>query len=127
MYLCLFLLGLGLQISQVITLLDSTPLVHALQVFGTYTTASDVKKDYHLPRSVMTNSDLTRLINSDEIQSLVRPQKAAPAKHGALKKNPLKNLGAMLKLNPYAKAALRREVVVSVRIALWHGCLSAGS
>lgn len=40
---------------------------------------------------------------SDEIQSVVRPQKAAPAKHAPLKKNPLKNLGVMLKLNPYAK------------------------
>lgn len=40
---------------------------------------------------------------SDEIQSVVRPQKAAPVKHAPLKKNPLKNLGVMLKLNPYAK------------------------
>jgi len=40
---------------------------------------------------------------SDEIQSVVRPQKAAPAKHAPLKKNPLKNLGVMMKLNPYAK------------------------
>ncbi|GAX80258.1 hypothetical protein CEUSTIGMA_g7696.t1 [Chlamydomonas eustigma] len=87
------------------------------KVFGTYTTASAVKKGYKLPRSIMSNSDLTRIINSDEIQSAVRPQKAAAPKHKPLKKNPLKNLGAMLKLNPYAKAALRREVVVSEKRA----------
>ena len=75
-----------------------------------------MKKGYTLPRPLMTNSDLTRLINSDEIQTAVRPQKTGPAKHAPLKKNPIKNLGAMLKLNPYAKAALRREIVVSVSL-----------
>ena len=39
-----------------------------LQIFGTYTAPSAVKKGYVLPRSIMTNSDLTRIINSDEIQ-----------------------------------------------------------
>lgn len=51
------------------------------KVFGTYTTASESKKGYTLPRSCMTNSDLTRLINSDEIQTVVRPQKDVGAKH----------------------------------------------
>lgn len=40
---------------------------------------------------------------SDEIQSVVRPAKKATTKHAPLKKNPLKNLGVMMKLNPYAK------------------------
>ena len=31
-----------------------------------------------------------------------------------LKKNPLKNLGAMLKLNPYAKTARRAELLAQV-------------
>ena len=34
------------------------------KIFGTTTVASQVKKGYKLPRSVMTNGDLTRLINS---------------------------------------------------------------
>ena len=38
---------------------------------------SEVKKGFKLPRSVMTNSDLTRLINSDEIQSVVRRAKTS--------------------------------------------------
>jgi len=87
-------------------------------IFGTYTKPSEVKKGYKLPRACMTNSDLTRLINSDEIQSVVRPAKKLTTKHAPLKKNPLKNLGAMLKLNPYAKAQLRREVLVSEKRAV---------
>ena len=33
-------------------------------IFGTQTKESSVKKGYKLPRSVMANGDLTRLINS---------------------------------------------------------------
>lgn len=80
---------------------------------GTTEKESTIKKGYKLPRAPMTNSDLTRLINSDEIQSIVRPpkqqQRGAP-----LKKNPLKNLGALLKLNPYAKTAKRQQMLSQV-------------
>jgi len=72
-------------------------------VFGTLTTSSAQKKGFRIPRSVMANADLNRVINSDEIQSVVN----APKDHhvrASLKKNPLRNLGALLKLNPYAKA-----------------------
>lgn len=74
---------------------------------GSQTTESEAKKGFKLPRSVMTNADVTRLINSDEVQSVVNAPKAGGAKHYALKKNPLKNLGAMLKLNPHAASARR--------------------
>jgi hypothetical protein len=40
-------------------------------IFGTYTAASDVKKTFSLPRTMMANSDLARIINSDEIQTKV--------------------------------------------------------
>ena len=37
------------------------------------------KKGYKLPRPLLTNSDLTRLVNSDEIQSIVKaPKVSAP-------------------------------------------------
>jgi large subunit ribosomal protein L4e len=81
-------------------------------VFGTFSKASQQKKDYKLPFPVMYNSDLTRIINSDEIQSKLRPAKEA-AKRVTHKKNPLKNLGAMLKLNPYAKTLRRAEILAS--------------
>ena len=57
----------------------------------------------------MANADLARIINSDEVQSVVRPAKRNDAKF-VLKKNPLKNLGAMVKLNPYAIVLRRAEM-----------------
>jgi large subunit ribosomal protein L4e len=83
-------------------------------IFGTQDKASDVKKGYNLPRSLMANSDLARIINSDEIQSVVRPTKEGQ-KRRVLKKNPLKNLGALLKLNPYAKTARRMDLLAQER------------
>ena len=75
--------------------------------------ASKQKKGYKVPRSCMTNSDITRLINSDEVQTIVRPTKTV-RKGAPLKKNPLRNLGALLKLNPYAKTARRAELLQQV-------------
>jgi large subunit ribosomal protein L4e len=85
-------------------------------IFGTHEKKSLIKKDYILPRNIMGNPDLGRIINSDEIQSVVRPTKVA-IKRRALKKNPLKNLGALLKLNPYAKTARRMELLSQERQA----------
>merc|ERR1711968_365581 len=66
---------------------------------------STEKKGYRVPRAMMTNSDITRAINSDEVQAKVRPAKKSDtaAQGKRIKKNPLKNLGTMIKLNPYAK------------------------
>ncbi|GLI70653.1 hypothetical protein VaNZ11_015589 [Volvox africanus] len=88
------------------------------KIFGTTTVESEVKKGFKVPRSVMANSDLARIINSDEIQSVLKPAKAAGPKHAPLKKNPLRNLGALLKLNPYAKVARRIEIKRSARKAV---------
>merc|ERR1739844_619766 len=45
---------------------------------------------YNPPQSMMTNSDITRLINSEEIQPVVRPP-IPRARRAVHKKNPLKN------------------------------------
>ena len=79
------------------------------EVFGTASTASVQKKGYKLPRHIMANGDLARLLQSDEVQSVISARKPASRRY-KLKKNPLKNLGCMLKLNPYA-AVLRRAGV----------------
>jgi large subunit ribosomal protein L4e len=71
-------------------------------LFGTFTKRSTEKKGFVLPRSKMTNSDLTRIINSDEIQSRLRHRKKVP-KHTLRKRNALVNRTEMLKLNPYFK------------------------
>ena len=49
--------------------------LHSITRAGTAEAESTQKKGYKLPRAPMTNSDLTRLINSDEVQSVVRPKK----------------------------------------------------
>ncbi|CAE6484058.1 unnamed protein product [Rhizoctonia solani] len=43
------------------------------EVFGTFDKASAYKKDYYLPTAKISNPDVTRIINSDEVQSVVRP------------------------------------------------------
>ncbi|XP_077225125.1 large ribosomal subunit protein uL4-like [Tasmannia lanceolata] len=83
-------------------------------VYGSFDKASEKKKGYVLPRSKMVNADLSRIINSDEVQSVVKPIKKE-IKRRALKKNPLKNLNALLKLNPYAKTARRMALLAEAQ------------
>jgi large subunit ribosomal protein L4e len=79
-------------------------------LYGSPFKASSLKSGYKLPRAVLTNAELGRLINSDEIQSVLRPKKPQSKGHPR-KKNPLKNLQEMIKLNPYAKVARRRAIL----------------
>lgn len=61
-----------------------------------------------IPRAAMNNADIARIINSDEVQSVVNPAK--PNRPVYLKKrNPLKSIEALEKLNPYAAAARKSE------------------
>ncbi|XP_064971851.1 large ribosomal subunit protein uL4 isoform X1 [Musa acuminata AAA Group] len=83
-------------------------------VFGTFDKPSEKKKGYVLPRPKMLNADLSRIINSDEVQSVVRPIKKE-VKRRTLKKNPLKNLYTLLKLNPYAKTARRMALLAEAQ------------
>merc|ERR1719261_2403634 len=68
------------------------------QIYGSYKGGSS-KKGYHLPHAQMENADVARIINSDEVQSVLKPKLEAPKKYG-LKKNPLKNKMLMARLNP---------------------------
>ena len=61
-----------------------------------------------IPEDIMANADLARIINSDEIQSVLNPAKRANKKY-LRKKNPLKNIKALAKLDPYAAAARESE------------------
>lgn len=61
-----------------------------------------------IPDDIMANADLARIINSDEIQSVLNPAKRANKKY-LRKKNPLKNIKALAKLDPYAAAARESE------------------
>lgn len=80
-------------------------------IYGSERRVSTQKKGFKLPRNIMTNTDVTRLINSDEVQSKVRPS-IKGVKRTVRKKNPLVNLGALVKLNPYA-LSLRRSALLA--------------
>lgn len=69
-------------------------------LFGTYEEGAKLKNGFNLPRSQMSNSDLGRLINSDEVQSIVVPA-AAGATAIPKKSNPLRNSATRLALNPF--------------------------
>merc|ERR1712147_233608 len=87
-------------------------------VFGTYSAPSDEKKGYTLARPVMSCADLSRIINSDQVQAKLRDIKHSVRVHDKAKKNPLKNKAIMARLNPYAaKAAELRQKLESERNA----------
>merc|ERR1719461_95817 len=58
-----------------------------------------MKKGFRLSRPLMENADVARIINSDEVQSVLRP-KLEPPKKTPGRMNPLKNKKLMEKLNP---------------------------
>merc|ERR1719291_1241491 len=69
------------------------------EIYGTLKRGAPLKKGYHLPRAMMENADIARIINSTEVQSVLRA-KLEPRKKFAMKKNPLKIKAVMNKLNP---------------------------
>ncbi len=77
-------------------------------IYGTFTENATMKTGYSLPSHWMANADLGRIINSSEVQSVLRPAKERFTPAQGLKPNPLKNLKAMQALNPYVLKA--REV-----------------
>merc|ERR1712046_479595 len=48
------------------------------ELFGTNKVGSSAKKGYTLPRSLMTNTDIARIINSNEVQSVLEAAKTTP-------------------------------------------------
>jgi len=77
-------------------------------VFGNGTEAAKLKKGYVLPHSQMTNADVDRIINSDEVQSVLRdPKRCTTVKRK--KVNPLRNKKVMETLNPYVGTMRKLE------------------
>jgi hypothetical protein len=70
-------------------------------IFGDIEVPSLLKKGYIMERPLLNNANLARIINSDEIQSVVRPKRKNPVLHDRRKRNPLKNAALMRKLNPF--------------------------
>uniref|UniRef100_A0A8C5XI04 Large ribosomal subunit protein uL4 n=1 Tax=Microcebus murinus TaxID=30608 RepID=A0A8C5XI04_MICMU len=75
------------------------------KLYGTWRKAASLKSNYNLP---------IRILKSPEIQRALRaPRKKIHRR--VLKKNPLKNLRIMLKLNPYAKTMHRNTILRQAR------------
>jgi large subunit ribosomal protein L4e len=103
-------------------------------IYGTYKKASQQKSDYNLPATKMTSCDLSRLLKSEEIQKAIRAPKK-DRRHSVLKRNPLKNIEVMVRLNPYAAAQkktakaveLRRKKIKQERMDAKRGIVSTGA
>ncbi|XP_014479974.1 PREDICTED: 60S ribosomal protein L4-like [Dinoponera quadriceps] len=80
-------------------------------LYGTWRKESQFKKEYNLPFPKMANTDLSRLLKSEEIRKVLRvPRKKVVRK--VKKLNPLTNTRALLRLNPYA-AVLKRAAILT--------------
>merc|ERR1712238_396719 len=80
------------------------------EIYGTYKSGAPMKRGYTIPRAPMENADIARIINSNEIQSVLRAKLEAP-KGFEPKRNPLKNKAVMKKLNPLDKKAASKDEV----------------
>ena len=77
-------------------------------IFGTYDESAKFKNGFNLPRPMMSNADLARIINSDEIQSVVSAPKTLTAQIPK-KRNALKKSDVRIALNPYHAVVKERE------------------
>jgi len=87
------------------------------RIFGTRSKKSSVKRFFTLPHPVMANADVTRIINSDEVQSKLN-RKKQHARRLPRKLNPLRNVGALIRLNPYAQTQRREQIKLQRKITV---------
>jgi len=80
------------------------------ELFGSWKVPSTLKKGYNLPQPKMANTDLSRLLKSEEIRKVLKaPNKTIIRRKRRL--NPLVNKRALVKLNPYAEVVKRRAIL----------------
>ncbi len=82
-------------------------------LYGTWRKEAELKKGYNLPMPKMANTDLSRLLKSDEIRKVLRAPRKRVIRR-VKKLNPLRQTKAMLRLNPYA-AVLKRAAILTAR------------
>jgi len=91
-------------------------------LFGSLYKNSLQKAGYHMNRPLMTCADLSRIINSDQVQSKLREIRTSVRVHDKTKKNPLKNATMMNKLNPFA---VQQKKLIAKREADRHAARAA--
>jgi len=78
------------------------------QQFGSMRGSGTVRKNYLLRREVMSNPDISQIINSNEVQKSLRAKRTSKILHTRQRKNPFRNRKHMDYLNPFNKQ-LREE------------------
>lgn len=75
------------------------------RIFGTFTKESEVKRGFVLPASLVTNSDITRIIRSEEVRRALTPKKLQAKKSSTFTQptNGMRNRRLRLRLNPFTK------------------------
>merc|ERR1712007_128462 len=81
-------------------------------LYGTWRKASSEKKNWNLPQPKMAVTDLSKLLKSEEIRKVLRAPDRKVSR-AVLKMNPLKNVKAMLQLNPYEAVSKRNAQLIS--------------
>merc|ERR1711942_296292 len=82
------------------------------QLYGTWRKNSTEKKSWNLPQPKMAVTDLSKLLKSEEIRKVLRATNRK-VHRAVFKMNPLKNVKAMLQLNPYEAVSKRSAQLVS--------------
>merc|ERR1712066_198477 len=86
-------------------------------IYGTWRKASETKKNWNLPMPKMAVTDLSKLLKSEEIRKVLRAPNRKVTK-AVVKTNPLKNVRAMLQLNPYAAVGKKQaELTMAKKMA----------
>jgi large subunit ribosomal protein L4e len=83
------------------------------KLWGTNKTPSLLKKGFTLPRTILANPDISRVIKSDEIRSALRPIRTINKRKSWL--NPFTHPERLEKLNPYL-AVLRRKATEGKKV-----------
>jgi len=84
-------------------------------LYGTWRKGSDSKKGWNLPMPKMANTDLSKLLKSEEIRKVLRAPNKKVVRSKKTKANPLKNIRAMLKLNPYAAVTKKNAELLAAK------------
>ncbi|KAH0471569.1 MAG: hypothetical protein KVP17_000984 [Porospora cf. gigantea B] len=83
-------------------------------LFGSYEQPAALKKGYHLQRSLLTNADISKIINSPAVQAAVRP-KLESSTIKSVQVNQLKNWDARVRVDPAYPEKHAKAVALKVR------------
>lgn len=89
-------------------------------IWGSANSSAKLKSGYRLNANLLKNPDITQIINSNEVQSVLKRRQDKPRRTRVNKKNPLKNKVLMARLNPYStvlRAANQKRQKVTRKIA----------